>query len=43
MADYSAFQKLLLDGDGENEAVTVNQRAMIGSPRSKDIHFADAP
>lgn len=34
MADYSDFQKLLLEGDEENEAVTVNQRAMIGNTQS---------
>jgi hypothetical protein len=31
MADYSDFQKLLLEGDEKIEAVTVNQRAMIGN------------
>ena len=30
MADYSSLQKLALSDEGQDEAVTVNQRALIG-------------
>jgi hypothetical protein len=31
MADYASLQKLALEDKGQDEAVTVNQRALIGT------------
>src|SRR5437763_426462 len=39
MADYASLQKLALSDKGQDEAVTVNQRALIG-PSSRPV-FCD--
>jgi len=37
MADYASLQKLALSDKGQDEAVTVNQRALIG-PSSRPAY-----
>jgi hypothetical protein len=32
MSDYATLQRLALSDQGQDEAVTVNQRALIGAP-----------
>ena len=32
MSDYASLQRLALSDQGQDEAVTVNQRALIGTP-----------
>lgn len=38
MADYASLQKLALSDKGQDEAVTVNQRALIGTPRRPSLY-----
>ena len=38
MSDYASLQKLALSEQGQDEAVTVNQRALIGIPTSLRAH-----
>ena len=39
MADYASLQKLALSDKGQDEAVTVNQRALIGIPNLLHVHL----